>query len=544
MPGRRARILFEDREVLVLHLPGASDHSLVTFADLTFRPRGEAFWGREAAERLGLDTIGFVAKRENWYPAASVAAAAAAVRAALKPRSVAYGYSMGAYGVLKHGARLGIGAAVAVAPQVSIAPADVPADTRFHRFFRPGLHRGMRVEAADLSPFAAVLADPYDAQDWAHARLAAAAGPVHLLPTPHAGHAAIWLVAGTEALAQMLAPALAADIDGMRAALRARRAGSGHWFRLMGRAAWSHGHARLAARLWDRAGALGIAEAVLAQDRAAAMVERAQRLVALGRPAEAIEVCRALRDAAAGGEAALGQAAHLVLAAGDPVEAEAAFRAALARRPEAGDLHAGLSLALAGQGRAQAALEAARDGHAALPDHTDLATHYAHLLRGRGRADRSEAERIFRAVLAREPGAGLAHFGLSLLLQARGATAEALQQAEHAVARLPGHAEALDWLAGLVLRGGDAARAERLYRRLQRQAPGRPEGYLGLAAALQAQARRAEAIGALRRGLAAVPGDRGLAVRLAEATRPPGGVARLVARLIRAFCGAAPGRRQ
>ncbi len=457
------------------------------------------------------------------------------MRAVLKPRSVAYGYSMGAYGALKHGARLGIGAAVAVAPQVSIAPTDVPADARFHRFFRPGLHRGMRVAAADLAPFVAVLADPYDAQDWAHARLAAAAGSVHLLPTPHAGHAAIWLVAGTEALAQMLGPVLDRDIAGMRAMLRARRAGSGHWFRLMGRAAWSHGHARLAQTLWDRAGALGIPPAVLAQERATAAVERAQRLIALGRRAEAVETCRALVREAAPGDASLGQAAHLLLAAGAPAEAEAAFRAALAALPEAGDLHAGLSLALAGQGRGREALEAARAGHAALPQHADLATHYAHLLRGEGHDGRAEAERIFRAVLARDPGTGLAHYGLSVLLADRGAAPEALHQAERAVARLPGHHEALDWLAGLALRAGDAPRAERLYRRLQRQAADRPAGYLGLAAALCAQDRRAEAVGALRRGLSALPGNADLAARLADLTRGPGGMAGLVARLRRVF---------
>lgn len=531
MPQAPTRIIFEDREILVLHRPGRSAHSLVTFADLTFRPKGDAFWGREAADRLGLDAVGFIAKRENWYPTASVDAAAAAVRAVLKPQGVAYGYSMGAYAALKHGRRLGLDAAIAVAPQVSIAPTDVPADPRFHRFFRPALHRGMRVAPEDLAPFATVLVDPYDAVDWDHARLAAEAGPVHLLRTPHAGHSAIWLVTGAEALGELLGPALDGDVTAMRGLLRERRARSGHWFRLMGRAAYGHGHASLAETLWDRARALRIPDVILAQERARARADRAQRLLALGRREEAVAVAHDLAiTAPAEVIGAIGQAAHLLLAAGAGTEAETAFRRALHLGPAA-DLHVGLSLALSVQGRAGEALAAARDGHASLPEDEEVAAHYAHLLLGGDPAAQAEAERLFRNVLARAPSHGLALFGLSQAVAARGHAAEALHLAQQASARLPGHHASLAWFASLVLKGGDAPRAERLYRRLQRLEPMRAEGYLGLAAALQAQGRHDEALGALRRGLNTVPDDPALADRLRESLRRRGRVSALLGRL-------------
>lgn len=531
MPRPGARTLFEDREILVLHCPGAPGQTLVTFADLTFRPHGGAFWGRETAEKLGMDAIGFVAKRENWYPAASVAAAAAAVRAVLQPRSLAYGYSMGAYGALKHGARLGIGSAIAVAPQVSIAPGDVPRDNRFHRFFRPGLHRQMRIQPGDLAPFAAVLADPYDPVDWAHARMAAAAGPVHLLRAPHAGHAAIWLLTGSEALAEVLDPALSADIDGLRAVLRDRRARSGHWFRLMGRAAARLGHADCAETLWARAEALGIPPSTIVAERAGAMADRAHRQVGLGRVTEAIETCRALARQAPDAAVPIGRSAHVLLAAGAPAEAESAFRRALSMPGAAGDLHVGLSLALAGQGRRTEALAAAREGHAARPRDAEVATHYAHMLAGAGRQHLAEAERIFRAVLDRQPGAGLALFGLGHVLHEKGQRGEALLFAQRAVARLPGHHDALNLLARMVLQGGEATRAEQLFRRLQAEWPARPEPYGGLAQALMAQDRRTEAIGALRRGLAAVPGDATLEAALRRLTRRPTPIEKLVTRL-------------
>jgi tetratricopeptide (TPR) repeat protein len=531
MPPPDTRVLFEDREILVLHRPGRSDHTLVTFADLTFRPAGHAFWGRDAAEKLGQDAIGFVAKRENWYPVVSVRAAAPRVRAALKPRSIAYGYSMGAYGALKHGALLGVTSALAVAPQASIAPAEVPRDTRFHGFHRPGLHQEMRIAAADLAPVATVLADPYDALDWQHATMIAAAGPAQLLRAPLAGHAAIWLLAGSDALAEMLEPALAGDIAAMRAVLRGRRSRSGHWFRIMGRAALRRGHPRLAETLWDRAGALGIAAPVIAAERADAMADRAQCLAEAGRLPEAAAVSRALIAAAPGAAVPVGRAAHLLLAAAPPAEAEDAFRRALALRPAAADLEIGLSLALAAQGRPREALEAARAAHAANPADVALATHYAHLLNAAGRAQRPEAERIFRAIVARQPGAGLALYGLAGVVADRGDLAQALALALRAVARLPGHAESLALLARLALRVGQVPRAERLFRRLQRDFPARPEAWLGLADALEAQGRRGEAVGALRRGLARLPGDAALQARLRALTAPPSLPARLAARL-------------
>jgi len=530
MAPAQTRVLYEDREMLVLHRPAASDHTLVTFADLTFRPARHAFWGRDAAEKLGRDAVGFVAKRENWYPLGSMRAAAPHVRAVLKPRSIAYGYSMGAYGALKHGALLGVTGALAVAPQASIAPADVPADTRFHRFHRPALHGAMRIAAADLAPFAVVLADPYDPLDWAQATMVSAVGPVHLLRAPLAGHAAIWLLAGSEALAEFLEPALAGDVGAMRAVLKARRARSGHWFRIMGRAAYRHGHARLAETLWDRAAALDVAAPVIAAERAEALADRAQHLVAAGRGPEAAEACRRLLAVAPSAAVPVARAAHLLLAAGPPAEAEAAFRRARTLRGAA-DLEIGLSLALAAQGRPAEALEVARAAHAADPADADIAAHYGHLLNAAGRAQRPEAERVFRAALARQPGSGMALYGLAVVLADRGDRAQAMTMAQRAMARLPGHADSLALLARLALAGGEGPRAERLFRRLQRDFPDRGDAWLGLADALDAQGRRGEAVGALRRGLARRPGDAAIAARLRALTAPPGLRVRLGARL-------------
>lgn len=513
-------VIFRDREILVVHQPGPSAHSLVTFSDLTFRPEGTAFWGEEAATRLGLDTVGFVAKRENWFPRTSVEAALAAVRQVLKPQVVTYGYSMGAHGALKHAARLGAAGTIAVAPQASIAPADVPWDARFHRFHRPLPHRDMRVSAADLAPFTAVIADPYDETDWRHARLAAEAGPVHLLRAPMSGHAAIWLLAGTGTLEAMIAAALAGDAAAMRALLRERRAQSGHWFRLMARAAFGRGHARLADALWTRAGDLGVAPAVLRYERAESLADRALRLIALGRTEEAAEACRVFAALSPTSWQRVGRAAHLLLAAGAARDAEATFRRAIDLRPQAADLHLGLSLSLAAQGRAAEALAAAATGHAAAPEDAPLAAHYGHLLNAQGADRRAEAEAVFRGVLARDPRDGQALHGLSSIEAARGRMKEALALAQRAAARLPGQPDVAEWRALLLLRVGEPGRADAMFRRLLVAEPGRAGALLGRAEALVALGRREEAIAVLQAGLAKRPDDAALLARLRQLNAP------------------------
>ena len=521
MPAADARILFEDREILVVHRPAAADATLITFSDLTFRPSGLDFWGREPVEKLGLDAIGFVAKRENWFPTASVEGAAAAVRAVLKPRSLTYGYSMGGHGALKHAARLGARGCLAVAPQVSIAPADAPWDPRYHRYHRPRLHAAMMVTAADLAPFTAILADPYDAVDWAHAQAAAALGPVHLLRAPLVGHAVIWLLAGSEPLGAVLRPAFDGDAAALGAALRANRERSTHWFRLMGRAAFRRGREQLAEALWSRSEALGLTSAALRADRIGAQAERIELLIERGRRREAVAACRALERIAPHAAPVVARAAHLLLAAGAPAQAEAAFGRALALTPEAADLHLGLSLALSGQGRRAEALEAARKGHAAQPGDIELATHLGHLLNAGTPAERVEAEAVFRAVLAQHPGTGRALLGLSSVLAAQGEMAQALGLAQRAMTRLPGDLDALAWLARLLLDSGHEERAERMFRRVLRLAPRRADGYLGLADTLRATGRQAEAIAMLDQGLARLPEEPALVARRAALTAPP-----------------------
>lgn len=499
----RIELLFEDDHIQVLHRPGSANYTLVTFADLTMRPGGGCFYARDVAEKMDIPTIGFVAKRENWYPVASVDAAATspAFRAALPAtRTVGYGYSMGGYAALKHGRRLGLTGVLAVAPQCTIDPRDPPWDARYAEFYRPEQHAGMCVRTEDLAPVSVVLADPYDPTDGPHARqVVAAAGPeakVLWLRAPHLGHAAIWMLASSELLVNVtrrVVNRLEHELPHfMRKVVRRK---SAHWHRLMGVAAMRHNHARVAERLWQRAVRLGLDKAVLDAMRLEALEQRAWRLHALGQRAAAVA---AMRDAALRHpddvQARL-RIAHALIALSDWTGAEEQFRLLVDEDETRAEAWLGLSLALAAQGRRRAAIECGSRGHSIAPADARLATHLGHLLVAEDMP--GEAEQVFAAALAAQPGNGSALQGLSHLRAARGDLDLAIRLAAQAEAALPGQAEACTWHGRLLLASGQAEEARVAFERALRLAPGHKGALRGLVAAQRPSLPR-EALGDAR----------------------------------------------
>lgn len=506
-------VLHEDAEIQVLHRPGRSDFTLVTFGDLTLRPGKGQFWGRDVAERLDLDCVGIVAKRENWYPLSALEAAAPAIRAALKPRSLGYGYSMGGYGALKHGARLGLTASFAVGPQATIAPREVPSDPRFHQFYQPYLHLGMELAAEDLPPFAAVLADPFDAVDWLHAERVKAAAPdrVHLLRAPLTGHWVVWLVTGSEGFRDIAELALRHDGPGLAALLRARRHGSQSWHWLMGRAAYRSGHRAVAERLWARAIELGAAPATVAWQRIEAMDARARRLARLGRRSEGAQIAAEMRAVAPQDPAVLTRAANLALDLAEPRHAEVLYRAALALRADIPRGHLGLSLALARQKRMADAIAAAREGVAQLKHDPEIACHLGQLLLSEAQLE--EAEAVFQGVLKRRRQHAPALLGLGQVRFLRGELDAASGLVRRAVTTMPMHAGAASLFGRIMIARGMRPKGERQMRRAIAMEPDNPHLHLALVDALELAGDRAAALRALDAALQRLPANRLLHAR-------------------------------
>ncbi|WBV43931.1 lipopolysaccharide assembly protein LapB [Pseudoroseomonas cervicalis] len=488
-------ILYEDEHLLVIYRPAAAPPAdaptLVTFADLTFRPRGHAIWGQEPADKLGIDAIGFVAKAENWYPTASVAAAAPAVQAALRGPAIAYGYSMGGHAALKHAARLGVAHALAVCPQDSIDPDEVPWDSRFHNFHNPALHAHMAVLPGEAGDFAVMLADPYMPEDRGQALRLARRG-VHWLRTPFMDHAAIWLLVDSAFLGEVFRLILAHDLAGLTAQLRARRHDSPHWARHLGNAAFRRGHLRMGNALWRRARKQGLTRSVISGDVQRMLALRVQELRDRKQHRRARDIAMLQLKAWPQDAALHARVGHMMLGMKNFAEAERAFRSAVALNPEqGGGAWQGLSLSLGAQQRLDEAVELCLGAVEQVPKDIGLRMHLAQMLLNTGKAD--AAEQQFRAVLELDARHAKALLGLSQTLAARGERVEAVAMARRVLAELGDDAETCLWLGQLLLYIGEPAEAEPVYRAAAELQPDNAAALIGLARALERSGRLAAA---------------------------------------------------
>lgn len=434
-PGSLPKVIHEDEDLVVLARPGGSAFTLVTFGHLELRPGGGQFWGREPAERLDLDCIGLVAKAPHWYPAAAVARAAAAIRAAAKPVRIGYGYSMGGYGALKHGRLLGLTHALAVAPQRSIDPAEVPEDARFHAHFRPARHAGMAVRAEDLAPFAAVVADPWDREDGPHLAALAALG-AHVVAAPFLGHWAIHLLSHTARLEALLARLRAEDPGGLRRVLREGRAQAAIWHDRLGAALLGHGHPEAADRVLAAGQRAGLQPLAVRRALAHGWFDRSRRLRGAGRRKEALAALRiGLRSLPKRDLPSVMTAGHTLVAQDELASAERMFRLALDIDPLHAEAAQTLGHLLVATKRLEEALELAGRIAAGRPDDAE-ALGWLGTIRVLN-ARLPEAEAPLRAALAMQPWRAEWHQRLVHLLRALGRPEDALEalRAAHAACR-------------------------------------------------------------------------------------------------------------
>lgn len=155
-------------EVIANLTPGTS-RVLLTFGDMMNLANGQRAWGDRIALAHGMGVVAIMAKQRHWYPSRAIDEVAETVRALLRDADhvIAYGGSMGGYGALKHGARLGAGAAIAYVPQFTIDPSVID-DPRYSPYFDPVSLLGMEITGPDLPPHAIIVGDPHHRIDAAH----------------------------------------------------------------------------------------------------------------------------------------------------------------------------------------------------------------------------------------------------------------------------------------------------------------------------------------------------------------------------------------
>ena len=225
-------MFYEDHGSEVFFQPGRSDYLVITFSELTQRPNGRTFWGSVPLQHLGIPAVGFVAKRARWFADTFVRRALAAARPKMEgyARRITYGFSMGAYGAIRHAGVLGAQTTIACSPQWTIEPAKLQGIGQpFARHFREDKHVGMELTSYPADGRLYLLYDPYDRHDAWHAdRISEHIAQTVRVPMPFVGHGSVRPFANTTLMALLIEAARSHDDELVRRAARhARRKYSG-----------------------------------------------------------------------------------------------------------------------------------------------------------------------------------------------------------------------------------------------------------------------------------------------------------------------------
>ncbi|MBP1884582.1 hypothetical protein [Sinorhizobium mexicanum] len=219
-------LIYSDENLEVIHRPGSSAYLLVTFNEMEMQANGSRFWGQRFCEKADIAALGFISRRPNWFPAASVVKAVNAAASILRTASerILYGHSQGGYAALRYRRRFDATVAIAFCPQLSIDPRAVPFDGRFTRHYVADLHANMGIAADQAAGSAYIFYDPFHAVDRRHAeRIAALQANTRLIPVHMTGHGTVRAFAGTARALSLIEACRADDDPSLHALARAAR---------------------------------------------------------------------------------------------------------------------------------------------------------------------------------------------------------------------------------------------------------------------------------------------------------------------------------
>lgn len=222
-------LVYSDENLEVFYRPGSSHYVLVTFNEMEMQANGSRFWGQRFCEKADITALGFISRRPNWFPAASMAKASVAAASILSQATerILYGHSQGGYAALRYRRLLDADVAIAFCPQISIDPGTVPFDGRFTRHFASSLHQDMEIAPEHAAGRAYVFHDPFHAVDRKHAKqIAAMQEGTRLVPVHMTGHGTVRAFAGTSRGLALVEACRADDVPALRALARVARIGS------------------------------------------------------------------------------------------------------------------------------------------------------------------------------------------------------------------------------------------------------------------------------------------------------------------------------
>ena len=280
MSGTMKReIIHEDDDCIVIHQPGNSLFSLVTFASLGDRPNGLWFWGEVATTKLGIDSFGIVAKSEHRYPREIIIRAAPAIRTRTKNISIGYGHSMGGYGALRNGRVLALTHSLALSPVNYSLSENFIDESLWAENYCPERNPGPFISFSDLAPFNLQIVDPFFKTDYRQAELFASSGRIRTIKVPFMEHDTIRLLRSTSRLMQIIEFLLADDFQAIGRLLNQTRRQDGERSINLARACLARGKRRSAEKLFSRALEENIAPDVHRKAQIGGLIENVQRLL-------------------------------------------------------------------------------------------------------------------------------------------------------------------------------------------------------------------------------------------------------------------------
>lgn len=212
-------VIYEDEQIKVLFWSGNSERIVVTFGDLISLAKETRYFADTPLKKLGLSSIGFMAKRGNWFPQQSMHLAAKKALPIISKykKNVLYGGSMGGYAALKYSKLLKGNVIISLCPQWSIDPIQCEGfKTGYEKHFTQEL-TGMGITKEDLAGKIFTFYDPSHAKDSFHIKKIKELGyPIHITHVPYSGHHVTTVLAGTKSISLLIDQAEHTDLQGLR----------------------------------------------------------------------------------------------------------------------------------------------------------------------------------------------------------------------------------------------------------------------------------------------------------------------------------------
>lgn len=191
--------------------------------------------------------------------------------------------------------------------------------------------------------------------------------------------------------------------------------------------------------------------------------------------------------------------------AGRLLEAESAYRHALAVEPDLAAAHNNLGTLLQAQGRLQDALACYQRAIALTPQYADAHNNLATVFQEQGQWE--AAIEGYQRTIAIDPGYARGHYNLGVALQACGRGEDAAAAFRRTLDLDSGYVDARLGLASVLLEQGNLDAAEAEYRQALRERPTLVAAYQALGALYQTQGKFAEAVDCYQQTLAIQPND-------------------------------------